>query len=165
MWMNCYLIFILSITVRECHNSRSILCASQTQSHQEFLHCCCVLADGDIFVHHLLPPFLLACFSPDTAFLTPIQGALIKRGRTNNGTPNLLEPPTLDPHSCLGPGAALRDFSPWQTCWELARWKNVLPLRASRDSRFRCFWAHCHRPIINCSAAETSFYLLPEYWK
>ena len=127
---------------------------------QRFLHYCCILADGDVSDHHLLPPFLLACFSPDTEFLTPVQWALIKTRRMNKGTSNPLEPPPLDTHSCSGPGAALRDFSPWQTRWELARWKHVLPLLASRDSRFCCFWTHCHWPIINCIAAASGFFFV-----
>lgn len=120
LWMHCYLIFILSITVRQCHDSRAMLLASQAQWHREFLHYCCILADGDVFNPRLLPSFPLACFSPDTAFLTPLPGALIKTW-TNKGRANLLEPPTLDAHSCLGPGAGFGDFSPWQLCWKLAR--------------------------------------------
>ena len=119
--MNCYFTLTLSITLRQCHNPRSALCASQTQSHKDFLQLCCGLADGDVFDHHLLPPSLPACFSPNTAFLSPVQGAKIKRERMNKGTSNLLEPPTLDAHSCSGLEAAIRDFSPGQSAWELTQ--------------------------------------------
>lgn len=58
LWIHCYLIFILSITARQCHNSQSVHCASQSQSHKEFLHYC-IPVDGHVFNHHVSS--LLAC--------------------------------------------------------------------------------------------------------
>lgn len=59
----------------------------------------------------------LHIFSPATEFLPPVQGPVIKTGRMNRGTSNLLEPPTLGAHNCSCPGAALGDFSPCAETW------------------------------------------------